>query len=289
MSNVNTPNLLNDDQIASFIINGYTIIEPGHAPNYNEDIFSSLREMQENPGEHIPEALPAIKDLLEHPTVVGALTSFLGSGYTRDKGGHIHMNPPHTRAQPWHQDERFGRSHQDRDGDDIKQVMLMYYPQDVTEDMGPTVVLPGSHRRVASPESMVTLVNLKGQVFSTVNAGAVVLTHPDIWHAGTGNRSDRIRYMIKMHFSRTQENTEPSWNHDPANLAEIRLRLDSEHPSTLSRNEYETDHATRVKTWNNIAGTAKMPLESGSHLGGPWPMSGGATTASRRRRDGVNG
>jgi hypothetical protein len=195
------------------------------------------------------------------------------------------MNPPHTRAQPWHQDERFGRSHQDRDIDHIKHLMLMYYPQDVTEDMGPTVLLPGSQRRVAAPETMVTLVNLRGQVFSTVTSGSVLVTHADIWHAGTGNRSDKVRYMIKFPFSRTQENTEPPWGHDARNIPEVRMRLDSEHPTTLSRNEYETDHALRVRTWNNIAGTAAMPLRSEAHLGGPWPESGGATTASRRRRD----
>ncbi len=93
------------------------------------------------------------------------------------------MNPPHTRAQPWHQDERFGRGHQDRDIDHVKHLMLMYYPQDVTEDMGPTVLLPGSQRRIAAPETMVTLVNLRGQVFSTLEAGSVLLTHSDIWHA----------------------------------------------------------------------------------------------------------
>jgi hypothetical protein len=285
MNRYDNANLLSDGQIASFIISGYHIIEPVLAPGYNEEICDSLRAMPENPGEHIVEALPAITRLLGHPAVVGTLTSLLGPDYVRDPGGHIHMNPPHTRAQPWHQDERFGRSHQDRDIDHIEHLMLMYYPQDVTEEMGPTVLLPGSQRRVAAPESMVTLVNLRGQVFSTVTAGSVLVTHADIWHAGTGNRSDRVRYMIKFPFSRTQENTEPSWNHDAGNIPEVRMRLDSEHPTTLSRNEYETDHALRVRTWNNIAGTAAMPLRSEGHLGGPWPESGGATTASRRRRD----
>lgn len=277
--------LLTDDQMASFIINGYHIVEPDLPAGYNESIFGLLRAMPENPGVHIVEAIPEITQILEHPTLVGSLTSLLGAGFVRDPGGHIHMNPPHTRAQPWHQDERFGRGHQDRDPDHIRQLMMMYYPQDVTDDMGPTVLLPGSHRRIASPESMVTLVNLRGQVFSTVKAGSVLLTHYDIWHAGTGNRSDRIRYMVKFPFSRSQESTEPSWNHDARNDSAVRLRLDGEHPSALSRNEYETDHRLRVQMWNNVAGSAAMPLISGEHLGGPWPISGGATTASRRRRD----
>lgn len=285
MTNAGAPLLLTDDEMVSFIINGYHILEPDLRSGFNERVFSTLLEVPENPGEHIIEALPAMTDVLGDPAITGALTSLLGQDYIREPGGHIHMNPPHTRAQPWHQDERFGRSHQDRDVDHVKHVMLMYYPQDVTDDMGPTVLLPGSHRRVASPESMVTLVNLRGQLFSTVKAGSVLLTHADIWHAGTGNRSDRTRYMVKFQFSRTQENAEPPWSHSPENLSEMRLRLDSEHPTPLSRNEYESDHALRVRTWNNIAGSAAMPLRSEAHLGGPWPESGGATTASRRRRD----
>ena len=285
MTSAKAPLLLTDDEMTSFIINGYHIVEPELPADFNEQVLSTLLQMPENPGEHIVEALPAMKDVLDDRAVSGALTSLLGQEYIREPGGHIHMNPPHTRAQPWHQDERFGRSHQDRDVDHIQHVMLMYYPQDVTNDMGPTVLLPGSHRRVASPESMVTLVNLHGQFFSIVNAGSVLLTHADIWHAGTGNRSDRIRYMVKLQYSRTRENAEPSWSHSSENLSEIRLRLDSEHPTPLSRNEYESDHALRVRTWNNIAGSAAMPLRSEAHLGGPWPESGGATTASRRRRD----
>jgi hypothetical protein len=285
MTSAGAPLLLTDDEMVSFIINGFHIVEPDLGSGFNERVFNTLLEMPENPGEQIIEALPAMKDVLADPSIAGALTSLLGQGYIREPGGHIHMNPPRTRAQPWHQDERFGRSHQDRDVDHVKHVMLMYYPQDVTDDMGPTVLLPGSHRRVASPESMVTLVNLRGQFFSTVKAGSVLLTHSDIWHAGTGNRSDRIRYMVKIQFSRTQENTEPSWSHSAEDLSEMRLRLDSEHPTPLSRNEYESDHALRVRTWNNIAGNAVMPLRSEAHLGGPWPESGGATTASRRRRD----
>ena len=279
------PQLFNDDQIASFIIDGFIIIEPTLPVGYNESIIAALQAMPENPGEQIVESLPALAELLNNPAIDGALTSLLGNGYKRDQGGHIHMNPPHTRGQPWHQDERFGRGHQDRDVDHIRQLMFMYYPQDVEPDMGPTVLLPGSHRRIASPESMVTLVNLRGQKFSLVKAGSVLLTHFDIWHAATGNRSERVRYMIKFPFSRTAENADPSWDHNPDNIAAVRQRLDGEHPSLLSRNEYETDHSLRVRTWNNIAGSAAMPLQSGEHLGGPWPSSGGATTASRRRRD----
>ncbi|MDP6057166.1 MAG: hypothetical protein QGF24_10395 [Dehalococcoidia bacterium] len=66
--------------------------------------------------------------------------------------------------------------------------------------------------------------------------------------------------------------------HEPVESESPQIQVSAEVP-------YESDHALRVGTWNNIAGSAAMPLRSEAHLGGPWPESGGATTASRRRRD----
>ena len=41
----------------------------------------------------------------------------------------------------------------------------------------------------------------------TCATGTVVITHYEIWHRATANRSTRTRYMLKFLFTRTQENT----------------------------------------------------------------------------------
>ena len=41
----------------------------------------------------------------------------------------------------------------------------------------------------------------------TCAAGTVVITHYEIWHRATANRSTRTRYMLKFLFARTQEST----------------------------------------------------------------------------------
>ena len=92
-SSLKDSHLLTDDQMASFIISGYHIIEPVLTPEYHQAVFDHLRAMPENPGEAIVEALPELAQLLDDPAIDGALTSLLGIGYARDPGGHIHMNP----------------------------------------------------------------------------------------------------------------------------------------------------------------------------------------------------
>lgn len=91
--------------------------------------------------------------------------------------------------------------------------------------------------------------------------------------------------MMKWMFERTQNTQSPPWAHDPAQMDEMRQRLEGEHPTPLSRNEYSRDHELRVEMWNKMAGPqAAMPKIYSAHLGGPWPLPGGATTASRKRR-----
>ena len=41
----------------------------------------------------------------------------------------------------------------------------------------------------------------------TCAAGTVVITHYELWHRATANRSTRTRYMLKFLFARTQEST----------------------------------------------------------------------------------
>ena len=91
----------------------------------------------------------------------------------------------------------------------------LYYPTDVTPDMGPTIIVPGTQFRNAPTDRMATYTNIRGQVPLVVKAGTVAFTHYDLWHGTAANRSPRKRHMIKFLFRRTQDNTAPTWNHDP--------------------------------------------------------------------------
>ena len=99
--------------------------------------------------------------------------------------------------------------------------MAMYYPQTVTQKMGPTAIKPNSQFDVRDPrfdKDTVTGRNDKNDVYVTCPAGSVVIIHYDLVHKGTANTTnDQIRFMFKFQFSRLDEPTEPTWNHDPNN------------------------------------------------------------------------
>ena len=73
--------LLSDADVARFIAQGYYLVEPALPEGLNEEIANRLDELEENPGDAITEAVPELRQVLDHPTVRGVLVSLLGAGY----------------------------------------------------------------------------------------------------------------------------------------------------------------------------------------------------------------
>jgi hypothetical protein len=130
----------------------------------------------------------------------------------------------------------------------------MYYPHDVTIDMGPTVVMPGSHWRNLPTDRMATYGNLRGQVPLTVKAGSVAITHYDLWHGGSVNRSARMRHILKFLFSRGSEPTAPSWNHDAASGMRIAEQRFGIWPRPLSQSDHYKQKWLRKECWSWMMG-----------------------------------
>lgn len=203
------PVLLTDEQVLAFVVQGYHLVEPDLPEGLNEAVTADLDARPSNPGNGIYDALPQLKQVYEHPQVRGALISLLGPGYRMNPHRHWHTKPPHSASQGWHQDGTNVRHHQ------VWCVLAMYYPHDVSLEMGPTVIMPGTHLRNCPTDRMQTYANLKGQAALAVKAGTVAITHYDLWHAGSANRTDRTRHMLKFLFDRTEAPAKPTWNHDP--------------------------------------------------------------------------
>lgn len=122
-----------------------------------------------------------ISTLLETPEVAISPFRFwnhLSKGGFSDGGG-------------WHVDDTWMAD------SPLTEILCMYYPQDVTEDMGPTMLLPGSHRRLYTPTQTAKLGWIRGQQKVIVKAGALAVTYPSILHARAAHFSDKPRSMIK--------------------------------------------------------------------------------------------
>ena len=202
--------LLSDDAMRDFIINGYVVVKPALPPDFHKSVFQQtlgLIEKGENLGNNLLlSKVPMLQQVFGDPAVHGALISILGQNYVMNQHRACHYHPPGSKAQDWHKDYPLGgnvRYHRTR------LAMAFYYPQDVTEDMGPTAIQPTTQYYMTPSED--AGLSLCGE------AGTVTIVHYELWHRATENLSDKIRFMLKFLFCRTEEPQQPSWNAENPN------------------------------------------------------------------------
>ncbi len=260
--------LLTDLEVARFIVNGYHMVELDLPDGVHEHIAEQLDALTSNPGDGITDTVPELRQVLEANAVTGALTSLLGAEYTVGPHRHWHCKEPHTGTLHWHQDATNNRDSR------IVRCLGLYYPRTVTPDMGPTMIVPGTHFRNAPTDRMATYTNIRGQIPLAVKAGTIAFTHFDLWHGTAANRSNIKRHMVKFSFSRSKDNTSPTWNHDPANLNDHRnwnLRekaatvgdiLTFANPLGVSQSDHYKERAIRNQCWNDLMGSSiPTPLD----------------------------
>ncbi len=86
-----------------------------------------------------------------------------------------------------------------------------FYLDDMTEELGPTKIVPGSHRSGRRPDKPKTDAipdNERGINWNGVEeqsflgkAGDCILFRSEIWHRGTANISNKTRHTFMVHYS----------------------------------------------------------------------------------------
>jgi hypothetical protein len=156
-------------------------------------------------GTPLDEAYPASSALgriMALPEVKGIVASLVGENCVLDHHFlHVTFPPALTGgplpAQHTHQDSTI-------DPRRAFDIQLMYFPQEVTADMGGTRFVPGSHLRIVSEAAIPRYQNVRGQQHMVCPAGTLLVVHHGIWHGGGANRSDQIRYMFKIRLCPTR-------------------------------------------------------------------------------------
>lgn len=228
--------LLNSKQMASFAARGFLRFDGCVPDAINHQFLSAVRAAGEaeqgNPRAHyarlmheaaVPfvdpgtawvEAYAAdtpIGALLRLPLVSGAIQSLVGSGCVVDHHFlHITFPPSYTKgrakaAQHTHQDSTV----------DLRRafdVQIMYFPHDVTLEMGGTRFVPGTHLRIVSEAAISRYQNILGQQHVVCPAGTLLFLHHGIWHGGGSNRSEQERYMLKIRLA-PQVRQQRLWDH----------------------------------------------------------------------------
>jgi HEAT repeat protein len=221
MATTSSPTLLDDAQVRRFLTDGYLLLNTDVPAAMHETIYSKIQRVlneEGNPGNNILPAVPELQQVLDSPTVRGALASVLGPNYVLHPHRFVHNNEPgeQTAEGPrvgkgsatfvgWHQDSHSPlsrpRHHYPR------YAMVLYYPQHTPPEMGPTQIIPATqlHRRISDDD-------YERGFQASGPAGTCVLLHFDLAHGGSLNIAERTRYMAKFVFVRTEEPVAPSWD-----------------------------------------------------------------------------
>ena len=239
--------LLTDEEVQRFIVDGCMIVHADYPSSFHANIYDQIEtvfEKEGNPGNNILPRIPQIGQVFEHPNVKGALTSLLGPGYILNPHRHCHLNPPGRNGQRWHKD-CYVYDHNLRHPK-FYWVLAFYFPQDTTEDMGPSGVLPGMQIYKTISDVNPAQTQEKARAFCGP-AGTIALIHFDSWHRATENISDKKRYMLKFQFARTQEPRKPTWDHQSRTWSP---GIEDRHPVILK------------DVWNWMCGNAKKGRET---------------------------
>ena len=206
---------LSDAELQRFLVDGYLVLRPELPAGFHGRVYDRLGTVFERSGNPFNNLLPKVPELGQvfgHPQVAGALASILGDDYYLHMHRHCHDRAPGAAAQRLHKDSlhnsRFAvdgarRHHHAR------WLMAFYYPQDTSEEMGPTAIVPRSQYLLEQQRE-------EDEIHLTGAAGTVVIVHYDIWHRAAGTVSAaHNRYMVKFLFTRMGDPREPSWRHEP--------------------------------------------------------------------------
>ena len=272
---------LNSKQMASFAargllrfdgrvpkdINGLFIDEAGgrNLSNYAE-LMANSRIPEVRAGTDLMEAYPAdtaLGRLVRLPWVRGAIESLVGPGSLIDHHFLHVLMPSGERGTTQH-------THQDSTIDPrlTFDIQIMYFPHQVTPEMGGTRYVPGTHLRVVSEMAIARYQNIAGQEHVVCPAGTLIFAHHGLWHGGGRNRSDRVRLMFKIRLNPTVRQ-QRLWDTSdlPEDLAQrpifhVKGRRDPDHiHSILTRGErwFENDtgrieYINRIRFWRFLLG-----------------------------------
>ena len=242
--------LLNDEDISHFIVNGYVNVTADVPTHIHETIYDKTDELfagaadfrgdrQHNPLNNILPLVPELQIVLESPEVRGALTSILGNGYVMHPHRHCHPNfagsTPSGKENgeerlmmPLHKDGHAGGKRPRHRTP--RWAILFYYPQPCLAEQGPTCIIPGTqyirefmldgererHERHSEGGNGTRRLSEnflnRNLVPMSGELGTVWIMHFDMVHSFLQSYIPLNRYGMKFVFMRTEQPTAPSWN-----------------------------------------------------------------------------
>jgi hypothetical protein len=287
--------LLSSAQMATFVARGFLRFDAAVPNDINERFLDEAgrplqasgekptrayrRLMAENRIPAVPAGVPlaeayapgtAIASMLELPLVRGAIESLVGPE-SRFDHHFLHITFPPVFYRAIGAPNASQHNHQDSTIDLRRafDLQIMYFPHDVTREMGGTRFIPGTHLRKVSEAAIARYQNVLGQQHVVCPAGTLLFLHHGMWHGGGVNRSDRVRYMFKIRINPTVRQSRlwdtsdlPNDHHRQRPIFYLKDAPDAQDVhQILTRDEpwFEADtgrleYINRIKLWRYLLG-----------------------------------
>lgn len=201
---------LSDRDVLEFCKKGYLILEGAVPDETNRWVSAFLdKHTSAEPNEILQEER-FVYEVLLNGKAAGAVRSLLGKDFALPvlMSNHRLEGEKHVVGK-WHTD---GGA---INWTECHYLQVFYYPQDVTVEMGPTALLPGSHLIHIEKTQMGHFGQFSHQVITAAPAGTIFITAFAIWHRGTMKTDPAIRNLLKYNYWRTSS-PERDWIIDPA-------------------------------------------------------------------------
>ena len=207
--------LLDVHQMARFVIDGFIEFDDLVPDELSEAVYADELASVTDDGPipevrwHITdnahgfyERSAAVRAVHNLPRVKAILQSLLGPGHVASHSALHCTGPRQETAQQWHVDAggrrqvRLPRVHPWS-----FDILTAYFAHDTPHEMGPTLVLPGSHMRSVLGPDTARYKNITGQKRLSGKAGRLVFMHEALWHCAQTNEIDQWRFMFKIRYN----------------------------------------------------------------------------------------
>ena len=131
-----------------FASRGLFVLSPedvGVSSEIHSCIFTKEKELVDNGAPVRPSDIPEVLDVINAPGVLSVCNSLLGKNWAIVPFTHNASFTSGGNDQHWHKDDNAPYNGKKQRHHQAIQIEMLYYPQAVTEDMGPTATIPYSN------------------------------------------------------------------------------------------------------------------------------------------------
>jgi hypothetical protein len=184
------------EEKAFFFENGYLhaagVVEGEHLDLLRTEFDRIWEAESPKVNQHKLLKYPVFIDLIEHPPIVDRHRAIFGAQTQLLQYDFLRQGPRSDAAERgWHRDFVFP-------GDRPLSINTILYLDDMDEEVGPTRVVPGSHRGEGLPQ--VPNEPLPDEVALYARAGDAAFVNGAIWHSGSCNRGSGLRRGIYLYY-----------------------------------------------------------------------------------------